>query len=112
MAHEPIDLVGIKRIELDILKEFDSFCRKNNLHYSLGEGTLIGAVRHRGFIPWDDDVDVLMPRRDFDLFLEKYKGDSYKIIRPEKNSVFPFFFCRLTDVRTVICFTDNNRYPE
>ena len=107
-----IDIDEIKKIELGILKEFDNYCRNNNLRYSLGEGTLIGAVRHKGFIPWDDDVDVLMPREDFDKFIADYKSSEYSVVSPENDKVFPFFFCRLTDNRTIIRFTDNNRYAE
>lgn len=60
----------LQNVELSILLDFDSFCRENGLRYFLGEGTLLGAVRHHGFIPWDDDVDVLMPRKDYQRFLE------------------------------------------
>ncbi len=56
--------------ELEILKYFDSFCRENGLRYYIVGGTLIGAVRHKGFIPWDDDIDVSMPREDFDRLLK------------------------------------------
>ena len=59
----------IKRISLEILMEFDRVCRENGLVYSIAYGTLLGAVRHRGFIPWDDDIDVIMPRQDFEKFL-------------------------------------------
>lgn len=50
-----------KRILVEILQEFHQFCHRENLRYSLYAGSLIGALRHQGFIPWDDDIDVLMP---------------------------------------------------
>ncbi len=65
-----ITLQELKDIELEILKAFHSFCEENGLTYYLAGGTLLGAVRHQGFIPWDDDIDVLMPRPDYYRFLE------------------------------------------
>ena len=61
-------LKKIQNCELEILNEIDRVCKKNRLRYSLFYGTLIGAVRHQGFIPWDDDIDIAMPRRDFERF--------------------------------------------
>lgn len=52
----------VQKIELGILEYLDRVCRDNNLRYYLAYGTLLGAVRHQGFIPWDDDIDVWMPR--------------------------------------------------
>lgn len=58
----------LKRIEIGILKDFNDVCEKNGLRYSIAFGTLLGAVRHGGFIPWDDDIDIIMPRPDFEKF--------------------------------------------
>jgi lipopolysaccharide cholinephosphotransferase len=62
-------------IQLDILKKFDEVCRKNNLRWYPIGGILIGVIRHQGFIPWDDDVDVAMPREDYDKLEEACKKD-------------------------------------
>lgn len=62
-------------IRKEILDYFHDFCEENGLKYSLGYGTLLGAVRHKGMIPWDDDIDLIMPRKDYDR-LEKMFSDS------------------------------------
>ena len=58
-----------------LYKEVDSLCRKHNIEYQLAGGTLIGAVRHRGFIPWDDDMDITMTRNNWDRFVEVCKTE-------------------------------------
>lgn len=63
-----------KQRALNILLEIDNFCRKENLRYFLAYGTLIGAVRHKGFIPWDDDIDIQMPRPDYEVFAKKFNN--------------------------------------
>lgn len=66
----------LKRVQLDILKDVASFCDKHGLRYSLCGGTLLGAVRHNGFIPWDDDIDIFMPRPDFIKFMHGYNENN------------------------------------
>lgn len=65
----------IKIKEIDMLLELHCFCIKNNLRYYISGGTLLGAIRHKGFIPWDDDIDVCMPRNDYQILLEKFFSD-------------------------------------
>ena len=68
----------IKHRELDMLLFFDFFCKKYNLKYYLADGTLLGAIRHKGFIPWDDDIDVCMPRNDYVRMINIYKEKANK----------------------------------
>ena len=70
-----LQLEQLKQIELDILKQFHQYCIKHNLRYFLTGGTLLGAVRHKGFIPWDDDIDVFMPRVDYERFISSFPSD-------------------------------------
>ena len=64
-------LSQLKSLQLDMLAQFVDVCRRLDLRYYLMGGTMLGAVRHGGFIPWDDDVDVGMPRQDYEVFLQK-----------------------------------------
>ena len=73
MAYNEYDkktLDKLHNVELELLNEFVRICDKNKLTYFLVGGSLLGAVRHSGFIPWDDDIDVGMPRKDYDKFLK------------------------------------------
>lgn len=76
------EMKKIWAIELDLLAEFINVCKKNNLNYFVDGGTMLGAVRHKGFIPWDDDIDVIMPRKDYDKLFEISK-DAFQ---------YPYFF--------------------
>ena len=64
------ELSKLQEAELDIFKEFIRICQENHLRYFICGGSFLGAIRHKGFIPWDDDIDVAMPRPDFEIFLQ------------------------------------------
>lgn len=82
-APEPSDLRKLQLVELEIMKAFAAFCEREGLRYYMIGGTLLGAVRHGGFIPWDDDVDLCMPRPDYERFLElapqALSGEGFKV---------------------------------
>ena len=87
---ETMTLKDIQNVSLEILKEIDSFCCEHNINYSLGYGALIGAVRHKGCIPWDDDIDVVMPRPDYDKFIHTYRSGTgtYELYAPELGNCY------------------------
>lgn len=97
-----LELNEIKEIEIGILKHFKSFCEQEGLQYFLSNGTLLGAVKYGGFIPWDDDIDVMMPREDYDRFISIYEDtDKYRLFSPERNDRYKFPFAKLCDTGTV-----------
>lgn len=84
-----IKLNAVKAVQLQILRELDRVCRENDLSYCVFYGTLLGAVRHKGYIPWDDDVDILMPRADYDrltLIASKVFPFPYFLQTPESDA--------------------------
>ena len=74
-----LSLKDIQTETLKIMKLIDSICQKENLKYSLFYGTLLGAIRHNGFIPWDDDLDIIMPRKDYEKLAEYFKNNQEKL---------------------------------
>lgn len=88
-----------KKVEQAILDEITSFCDENNLRYFLTYGTLIGAVRHKGFIPWDDDVDIQMPKPDYDKFIKEFKSEYLQVVVPG-SVMAKHTFVKVIDTRT------------
>lgn len=89
-----------KKMQLEILKEVASFCDKNNLRYFIYYGTYLGAVRHKGFIPWDDDIDICMPRPDYDSFIESFQHEYYSVFSWKKENLCLCPFGKVIDIRT------------
>jgi len=91
-------LLKLQQTELEILKFFDELCSQHGLTYFITAGTLLGAVRHLGFIPWDDDIDVVMPRKDFDRLAEicrEYLPAEYFYQSRKTDADYPFFFAKI-----------------
>ena len=88
--------VGLKLTQLELLDEFSSFCAKHKIDFYLFAGTLLGAVRHGGFIPWDDDIDVCMTRENYDKFCSLYKSnDKYFLQNTYTDKNYYYHFSKL-----------------
>lgn len=99
-----IGVQELKQIQLGILDAVHEYCIKKGIRYFLSSGTLIGAVRHKGYIPWDDDIDLYMPREDYDRFIYQFKDDVHdlKVVSLETDSNYPQPFAKVIDTRTVL----------
>ena len=92
-----LTLEECRKISLDILIDVADFCEKNNITYFLSVGTLLGAIRHKGFIPWDDDIDIMMPRPDYNRFINEYNG-KYSVLDPHSGYLY---YSKVYDPNTV-----------
>ena len=100
-----LELEDIKRISLEGLIELKNVCEKYHLKYYLCYGTLLGAVRHKGFIPWDDDIDIVMPRKDYDKLLElsaEIESEKWKLLSSKNNKKFLFVFSKFCNKQTIL----------
>jgi lipopolysaccharide cholinephosphotransferase len=98
---------------LEILDAVDKACRENNLRYYLTAGTMLGAVRHKGFIPWDDDADIAMPRPDYEKLIAnatQWLPKRYEVICAENDDNYPLPFAKIQDAETTIIERHHLKY--
>ena len=97
---------------IDVLSVFIRICEAQGLRYFCAGGTAIGAVRHQGMIPWDDDIDVFMPRPDYDRFLAlaaQSMPEGYEVLSPYATKDYPMYFAKMCNARTTLL--ENERIP-
>lgn len=109
-ALKKLTLEEIKAMLLEMLDDIAEVCKENNLRFFLSGGTLLGAVRHQGFIPWDDDIDLHMPRPDYEKFIEIYKSQSrkYKLYAPIFDEKYRYPFTKLINPKTLLIEKEAN----
>jgi len=94
---------------------FDRMCREHGLRYYLWAGTMLGAVRHKDFIPWDDDMDVAMPRPDYERLMAHWKEwmpAPFEVIAPESDAAYPYPFAKVEDASTTVMERPDFRFLE
>lgn len=109
MIETAFDINELHKVQYDILLEFDRVCKKNNLTYYLGFGSMLGAVRHNGFIPWDDDIDILMLYKDFKALKEldsKEWSDGFFLQSPETDKEYNRSYIKIRNSNTTLIKDD------
>lgn len=106
------DIHELRAIQMGIMDDVHRFCEQHGLRYFLSSGTLIGAVRHGGYIPWDDDLDIYMPRRDYELFLQQYSDPAgrFRAIDPQREPHYYYTFAKVIDRRTLMVEQETRGY--
>lgn len=100
-----LSLEEIRKSQIETMCILRDFCKKNNLRYYLTFGTLLGAVRHKGFIPWDDDVDIFMPRNDYDYLIKHFNDSNInnrEVLAKEITPEHIYNFAKIVDRNTVL----------
>ena len=100
-----LTLDEVHDVLLGIAKEFHRVCEENNIPYYMLGGTMLGAVRHKGFIPWDDDLDIAMPRPDYDRLIahgHEWLPEPFEMVCAENDDVYPLPFAKIQDSSTTL----------
>ena len=113
MERTPLTMRENQQAAAEVMSVIHDICKKLDLHYFLAYGTLIGAVRHNGYIPWDDDLDIMMPRPDYErlvaYFMENEESLApYKLFTPDTVADYPYMIARICDCRYTIV-TENEK---
>ena len=112
-----IDLQECKKIQLQILDEIVRICKENDFQYSLAYGSMIGAVRHKGYIPWDDDIDIYVYRKDYDKLIALLKDAGYKkadwvSVIDDTCDGYYYSFAKVVDAGTTVIERPDFKHPE
>ena len=91
----------IRALQLEMMDEIDAFCRANGIRYALAFGTMLGAIRHKGFIPWDDDMDIIMPLEDMMLFKKKFQSNTIQYLDIDTCKHYDYHFSRVAHLALV-----------
>lgn len=93
---------------MDMLESLQNFCTEHHITFFMAGGTLLGAVRHQGFIPWDDDVDLMIPRPDYERLIREFRHDRYRISACDTDCTYMTPFARMWDTTTKLVWEKSN----
>lgn len=97
-----MSLEELREIEIALLNHMADFCDEKSIKYFISNGTLLGGVKYGGFIPWDDDIDILLPREEYEKLVSLYEDRDYQLMVNEKNKSYLYPFAKLCDVSTIL----------
>ena len=103
LSNKKEETCKLQSVLLEALIAIDKVCKEHNLRYYLIAGTMLGAVRHKGFIPWDDDADIALPRKDYEILMARaneWLPPEYELVNGDKEPHYPYSFARIQDTRT------------